>query len=1086
MGRWERPIPTLLMMIVVLASTTEGEAAHLHHARRHGRDAPDSWKGSSSPFGPPNLQELPFLPMTSSMGLFEVVVGQRSRHYEPPIDKDVSGSADVITGRNAAILQSPQGSQVTSSAEQVHQLVAAASTIAEVPNRTASPPQQVRQTPRLYPITQPVIFTSPIQTVAAPQVAQAAASSPAVQVAVAPAAPQSPPVIQHTVSSVIQFASPPAAPQAAPLVAHPAAPKLAPPVAPPPSLQLPLIPHRPPQLVVQHPPAEDDDDDEEEEDEDEDDDDEEKPTANQVAAKEAVEDDDDEDDEDEVKAEPEERFDLSFRKSPKFYLPPGSFMLPAVGKNQEEYYSKTEQALYIPLRATEQPFPVQTQVVLVQPKADTTSAEDLYHHKEDEGRPRPLVRPYHSDPADGSAHPPRPKSAAAPLDLVMTVYPNLPALLPQSQSNHGVKSVHEPKATAAGGAPPSGGSISVIHEVKVITPPQGYLPASVQPQQKQQQEAAAVIVGGGKPSAAGNDLITELKAPTGTSDSHASASTNNVASTHLAAHSPLFQVDAPSADQTGHAVRYVSFTPDDVSPSNAVQHGPSSDRNDVLRSPEESFSSNQVLPQGQVQDVNNPGSIQVIPMSFADGRLTLPFDQGARQPHHIDHLHFSKTPATGTPQSPQRFHVPGQTAEVVIGSKFQFPNDQPPQQPLQLSPSNQQFIVTGNFNNREFTKDGGIPVFGVPSFLPNQLQSSQDKSDRPFQPPDEELVTGRPNADQLIPFHAQQDKQVPGIVIHQDERPDASQYVKPALPQLQGNFKPMLDHGQPLYTPPVHDPLDYFQEADKVSDQDKPSAREEDESEEEEDDEEDEGDEEAASVDNEQVNQAGETSVSTTPASGEDGIPVSHLQASHADGQVAESKIHEGASHEEKSPQVMAIKPDARGPKHHHHHRKPVLYKPGKSSPKGAMYTVTQGHSKVKFFGYNALHKAMKHPDGTYVLYTEDPDWKISPYLPITSTSMDTIAGGTLVKRIPKKSISISAKHRPLRPVYFSKRQPTLSAENVKSKTFSLSDPFEYEAHLNKMQSDRIAPPTPSSTPATSTVATDNHDDSKGGEHKNE
>ena len=60
------------------------------------------------------------------------------------------------------------------------------------------------------------------------------------------------------------------------------------------------------------------------------------------------------------------------------------------------------------------------------------------------------------------------------------------------------------------------------------------------------------------------------------------------------------------------------------------------------------------------------------------------------------------------------------------------------------------------------------------------------------------------------------------------------------------------------------------------------------------------------------------------------------------------------------------------------------------------------------------------------------------------------------------------------------------SAENVNSETFSLSDPFEYEAHLNKMQSDRIAPPTPSSTPATSTVATDNHDDSKGGEHTNE
>ena len=886
----------------------------------------------------------------------------------------------------------------------------------------------------------------------------------------------------------------------------------------------------------------------------------------------------------------------------KYYLPAGSFYLPAVGKNQEgEYYSKTEQALYIPLHQSTKPFPINTHVVLVPPTTTPSGAAKTEAEAADLARPRQRE----NSRAVGTAAAPSGKPNSVPLDLVMTVYPNLPVLLQQSQqSNHGVQSVHEPKATqqgGGGGASPSGGTMSVIHEVNVITPPHGYLPASLKPQQ--QQEASAGVAAAAPPntratssaSSSGNDPVTELKPWTRTNDSHAAAAAAAAAiiaaanehssSTHLPPVA-LFR-HADTVRPTSTNVTYVSFTPDDVKPNlNPVPVAtPSTDRNNNAAAAAAAAAAAQSAAQLTAAQSQFQASVSIVPMSFGDARSAPPtFLNGAsegrsRQPHHLANgAPFEQLKYAPVESAPRKNLIfSGQSTEVVVGSKiatFQ-PSDSAARAPGadQLPTGSVHSVSIGNgfFGNER-------PSAVAPA---NSIGGSANG--------DDELVTARPDAEQLIPFYSQTLKRVPGQVLDGD-RPDHSQYIKPVFPQIQGNFRPMLNHDQsvveattnrpsfrpigavptrpqtrptsfaqvqvktsadfapvtghsvdlvladgrptdfatahvhptnyepvrstektvsssrqiesaPVTNPPSLDlesidtypptyasqvrgleyalergrvvsgehvtpgslPTDYTTEVwtdETAATRPESSAEKTDLQYE-------------ASQSKAQIFEPPQAIVAVAvhqdDLSFAPRLPISTAKTSQMDDDqsVSESKVHGTTSHEVKPPQVLAIgerpEPHAeRSAKVVSPHRKSLAYKPGKISPKGAMYTVAQGHSKVRFFGFNALHKALKNADGSYILYAEDPEWKNNPYVPAkVSPLLGSIAGGTLVKRLPKKSVSISAqRNRPsARPVYFAKRQPT-PASDEPTLAVQISEPFEYQTHLKSMESDRLPSPS--------------------------
>ena len=169
-------------------------------------------------------------------------------------------------------------------------------------------------------------------------------------------------------------------------------------------------------------------------------------------------------------------------------MPPGSFFLPAVNHvNPEKYYSETEQSIYIPVvgqQVHDHQFRPQTRVVLVKNKPNE-QIDSL-------------------TPIRGSS---------GPLDLVMTVYPHLPELLPQPHDS----SAH-----------------SVVHEVRMVTPAHGYLPTNLKPA-----------------SPRGNGPISSQPInvqPQGFNDQHLSGSTSKA-----------------------HSIRYHSFTQQDISPLNFIR-----------------------------------------------------------------------------------------------------------------------------------------------------------------------------------------------------------------------------------------------------------------------------------------------------------------------------------------------------------------------------------------------------------------------------------------------------------------------------------------------------------------------------------
>ena len=123
-------------------------------------------------------------------------------------------------------------------------------------------------------------------------------------------------------------------------------------------------------------------------------------------------------------------------------------------------------------------------------------------------------------------------------------------------------------------------------------------------------------------------------------------------------------------------------------------------------------------------------------------------------------------------------------------------------------------------------------------------------------------------------------------------------------------------------------------------------------------------------------------------------------------------------------------------------------YKAGKISPKGAMYTVTQGHSKVKFFGFNALHRpGVGDPDA--ILDGDSSEWKLVP----SGVQVDV----PRMKLGPSKTIPL--KYKTIRPVYLNQRPSRTSAEgdsidsssSLSAATTVISDPFEYHTQLQKL-----------------------------------
>ena len=83
-----------------------------------------------------------------------------------------------------------------------------------------------------------------------------------------------------------------------------------------------------------------------------------------------------------------------------------------------------------------------------------------------------------------------------------------------------------------------------------------------------------------------------------------------------------------------------------------------------------------------------------------------------------------------------------------------------------------------------------------------------------------------------------------------------------------------------------------------------------------------------------------------------------------------------------------------------------------KTSPIGLAYTVTQGHSKVKFFGFNSLHG----PDGN---------------AGENASNAFHIDGAQRIRTLPaiKKSVAIKLKRKTVRPVYFTNKPLMMATE---------------------------------------------------------
>ncbi|KAI9565428.1 hypothetical protein GHT06_009220 [Daphnia sinensis] len=757
-----------------------------------------------------------------------------------------------------------------------------------------------------------------------------------------------------------------------------------------------------------------------------------------------------------------------FIKKNDYTLPPGSFYLPAVSRKDHKYYSDSEKAIYIPLRRKEpqiQSFPVRTRVVLVNKNKPVTPVvfsppPAFYNNKKDDDEEEEEVeeeqedrtadedqdneddqnisRPSSKDDDDQPTTPVQSHSSA--LDLVMTLYPNLPKLIPtpyfSTQNIKNFLKLHG-RPPNIGAEVSSGSSTSVIHEAKVVTPPQGYLPQLLP---KPTIKSSAINE---------NALLTQSRLPSKLNSGSVSFYPSNW--TH--------QLTAPTSGPTKTTIQFVPFTSEDISPLNFILPPVVSATEKVTATDQPDTRSNNVVgilppPNGDlIADANvhvtqkdplkivpapkldfswnqyQPVPSKTAPQSNEGGDFTSVnvVANNDRKQNDVQQVQKGQDPQHETRISPvQQVQSPEETAEVVVRSK------------MATSGNN-----SGNDGHwLENTADSADIITG---YFSGPAISSTIK---PIQDEREIQTTTSPVPRTTIPPIPVEEIATTTVASRDDE---IARPTIPSIPELHGNFQPSF--GKFPYN---NGPQDHPRQPELASNVPLVSPSP------------------AKRVAN---NDENSSSTFSAPL----GLP------NLADDQhVAGSQIHETSVYEENIPRVRPIKPHSAGSEGEGKSSTP-FYKVGKMSPQGAMYTVTQGHSKVKFFGYNALHNGELKPiEGKYFTsllkkheqQQRDSDWKFSPYLPVRVSS-----GGTnpAFKIIPKKSIPISNGKKPtIRPVFFAKRPSSSSTSSGSSSndgedpssdaswlpSIAVSEPFEYHAHLQKMADDQGRLPT-SQSPST-------------------
>ena len=742
----------------------------------------------------------------------------------------------------------------------------------------------------------------------------------------------------------------------------------------------------------------------------------------------------------------------SLIKKNDYSLPPGSFYLPAVSTKANQYYSDSEHSIYIPLRRQDQPsFPVRTRVVLVnnqQPPAPAPPPAAVYHSKEaveqeeEEEEARGSIEEQEEeeeeedneeelDSVAGGSHRPTdepPVRPAGPMDLVMTLYPNLPKLMASSHfTTHAIKNFL--KLNKA----PAPGSTSVIHEAKFVTPPQGYLPQLP----SKPLPTAGVPVKPAKLNLVkpGNNLpLTQLSRSPGTKP--VALHPNNFGAAY-----PSDQRHHPSTTSTiiggtRSTIQFMPFTPDDISPLNFLLPPASSSsstaekvtatdqpdtRSAAAAAAKQNYysalppqSNGDLIADSNVHITHSP--LKVVPAPKLDFSWNLfqplpsevshqqtaggdlPFfglnenkQQQKTQPQHPQ----EQKPTTTKTEGQHLLLVPGETGEIVVRTKMATSGSDSGRDGDRPGLVDSADIITSYYHDNVADKSKygtEIQQHTFFSSLPSKATENRE---------DKEIATTTPSAvEEVATTTAASRNSYPGTV-GSDKFPHRNDDSH--QPELVANVPPSTKHEED----DVYSPLRLPDIAD--------------------------------------------------------------------DQQVAGSQIHETTVYEENLPRVRHIKPQSLDLEGEGKSSTP-FYKAGRMSPKGAMYTVTQGHSKVKFFGFNALHNGELKPiiDGKYLTYLQqqqqdqqlpqeqEPDWKFSPYLPVRLPA----SGIPAFKIVPKKSIPISpGKKSTIRPVFFAKRPNNneghltdgSAGRNTApwSPSIAVSDPFEYHAHLQKMAEDQ-------------------------------
>lgn len=723
-------------------------------------------------------------------------------------------------------------------------------------------------------------------------------------------------------------------------------------------------------------------------------------------------------------------------------LPLGSFYLPAVSNEPDEYYSEREQAIYIPLHRPEvEPPPYASSPSVVFVRDPKSRREEVIHRSKDEeneddedeneeqtnsseeadtedSAPRPLSAP----PAVPVARVPPPKAQAGPLDLVMTLYPNLPKLLPQTHlaAAHTLQSVLERnKAPVVNSVSSAGSTLRVIHDAKKLAPPQGYLPQLL----PKPVSSPAVKV-----------PVTQLKLPT------KKPAFNLPVRPHQAA------TNAQVPSSVGTAIKYTPFTTDDISPLNFLLPSSSGstekaaiEQKPVTIPPSKittSQSRDHVF-QASAPIAHDP--LKIVPAPTIDlTRNTVAHETSFRPALGSSHAHgvvqgknqqLGKQNFNLPPQPIQQskieekrqqssthqvIHVPGDTGEIVVRTRMATSNNNDNNFIRIPGSAESAEVIVGYIEDLPNDKISSVK-YDVQPFFPGQ-QKSFSKAHLPqkhsFVSSESHKFQQAAKANQRVPNNA-------ASIGHSGES------LKPE-PEMQGDFRPLLNPEHHVKSQDLS-----HQQSQAIADL-------------------------PLSLGSAESLLPTKTS---TPApvrashdDEEDVYAAPRLPEILDDQHVAGSQIHEATVYDVNLPRVQPAKPlgtDDEGKSSSHY------YKPGKVSPKGAMYTVTQGHSKVKFFGFNALHKGdLKRVDADdkYLLFNDDLDeaeWKSGPYLPVR------VAGGNnpALPPVEKKKVDIVPhKKSSIRPVFFAKRPAEITPDNSGwSPSIFLSNPYEYHAQLQKI-----------------------------------